>query len=110
MFPNLFQCFVLLLMQPRFLPFSQLSIVVHEVGHAIGLLHEQMRSDRDHHVVINWQNINDNQKSNFDMLPLYENNYNVEYDYTSIMQYDGRVSFWFCPTLHCVTMLIFFCL
>ncbi len=36
-----------------------LPVMLHEMGHALGLLHEQSRSDRDGHVRVIWQNITD---------------------------------------------------
>lgn len=37
----------------------------HEIGHAIGLYHEQSRSDRDDNVKVLWENIKDDKESNF---------------------------------------------
>ena len=86
--------------QPLYYFISQLSIVVHEIGHAIGLFHEQMRSDRDEHVIINWQNIYEDTKSNFVKEEQFEHNKGVPYDYTSIMHYDGKVGVWCCLKIH----------
>jgi hypothetical protein len=38
---------------------------VHELTHALGMWHEQSRSDRDNHVTIKWENIIDSKKHNF---------------------------------------------
>jgi hypothetical protein len=38
---------------------------IHEVGHAVGLFHENSRTDRDTHLVVNWDNIQDKMEGNF---------------------------------------------
>ena len=43
--------------------------VCHEVGHALGLYHEQQRSDRDTYVIINFGNIAPADQPNFTILP-----------------------------------------
>uniref|UniRef100_A0A673NJT5 Metalloendopeptidase n=1 Tax=Sinocyclocheilus rhinocerous TaxID=307959 RepID=A0A673NJT5_9TELE len=65
-------------------------VAAHELMHALGFVHEQSRSDRDHHVSILWENIIEDQRHNFRK---YEtNNLNTAYDYSSVMHY-GRYTF-----------------
>ena len=64
---------------------------IHEIGHALGLFHEQSRSDRDTYITVNWSNIESGKSGNFqtyiesgssgfDHLPM---------DWNSIMMYDS---------------------
>ncbi|XP_062845483.1 hatching enzyme 1.2-like [Trichomycterus rosablanca] len=65
-------------------------IVQHELNHALGFYHEQTRSDRDLHVIINWQNVDPAMQHNFNKENT--NNLNTLYDYSSVMHY-GRKAF-----------------
>lgn len=59
---------------------------IHEIGHAIGLFHEQSRTDRDSFVEINWGCIGSGMSSQFDKFS--SSNWNLgTYDYGSVMQY-----------------------
>ena len=60
-------------------------VVVHEIGHALGLIHEHQRTDRGSWITINESNIKDH--GQFDPM----NGFNMgQYDYLSIMYYPLR--------------------
>ncbi|XP_037103972.1 high choriolytic enzyme 2-like [Syngnathus acus] len=62
-------------------------IVQHEVLHALGFHHEQVRYDRDDYVKINYENIEPGTERNFQIAPT--NNMATPYDYDSVMHYDA---------------------
>ncbi|GFQ97677.1 zinc metalloproteinase nas-15 [Trichonephila clavata] len=63
-------------------------VIMHELMHALGFLHEQSRFDRDEYVQVEWDNIMDGMKSHFEKLyPVELNDLGLEYDYRSIMHY-----------------------
>ena len=60
--------------------------VIHELGHALGLYHEQGRNDRDSYVSIHWGNIQSGKSHNF-VQQLSNAIDQGSYDYGSIMHY-----------------------
>ena len=44
---------------------GSVGLVMHEIGHALGLWHEQARADRDQHVTIHWEDILPGKEHNF---------------------------------------------
>ncbi|XP_034041913.1 high choriolytic enzyme 2 [Thalassophryne amazonica] len=65
-------------------------VAAHEFMHALGFVHEQSRSDRDHYVTIVWKNIMTDHIHNF--RKQVTNNLNSPYDYSSVMHYGRRAA------------------
>jgi hypothetical protein len=63
-----------------------LATLLHEMGHEIGLYHEQSRSDRDTFVTVNYQNLIKGSRFNFDIIQDNVQNLTL-YDYASVMEY-----------------------
>jgi len=62
--------------------------VIHEIGHIVGLYHEQSRKDRDNYVTIHLENVIPKMESNFQQM-LSDGDEIGDYDYGSIMHYSS---------------------
>lgn len=85
-------------------------IVIHEIFHALGRIHEQSRTDRDNHIIINWENIKEGNSHANSSVKFYarsshyfinkgrerqfkkfeSNTRGQRYDYGSIMHYGAK--------------------
>src|SRR4249919_185960 len=75
-------------------------IIAHEIGHALGLIHEHQRSGRDSYVTINYSHIQTGYERNFDIAA--STNYGP-YDFDSVMHYDKCALSTDCsPSFNCV--------
>jgi hypothetical protein len=80
--------------------------IIHEIGHSVGLWHEQARQDRDDFVDVNWPNVPDNSKHDFEQH--IDNGDDIgAYDYGSIMHY-GRNFFAANPKVDTLTPISWF--
>lgn len=69
--------------------YTGVDVIIHELGHCLGLMHEHQRPDRDDYVLIVWDNILSGKEYNFEIVdnPIFiEEDY--DYDFQSIMHYD----------------------
>jgi hypothetical protein len=64
-----------------------LSTILHEMGHTIGLWHEQSRPDRDTYISVNYNNLIKGSISNFNQIYDNAQTFGTLYDYASIMEY-----------------------
>ncbi|CAM1322343.1 Uncharacterised protein g8061 [Pycnogonum litorale] len=64
---------------------DDLTVVLHEIGHTLGMFHEQARSDRDQYIKVLYKNIIKGYKYAFNKQQ--DDDYGIPYDYTSIMHY-----------------------
>ncbi|GIX94781.1 hypothetical protein CEXT_566011 [Caerostris extrusa] len=65
-------------------------VIMHELMHVLGFIHEQNRPDRDQFVMINWDNIQEGKKTNFRKISkMRVTTLNVGYDYDSLMHYSS---------------------
>jgi hypothetical protein len=83
-------------------------LIAHEMGHALGLWHEQSRNDRDSYVTIEYGNIQSGYSSQFDKASpqaLFG-----PYDYDSVMHYGwgdfSACSSFFCGDSSCDTVQV----
>ena len=84
--------YIIDLIASNIISYKQLGGVVHEIGHALGLYHEQSRPDRDSYVIINLANVNTAAISNFDKeTTTTVETYGIEYDVGSVMHYGSGV-------------------
>ncbi|XP_078311499.1 uncharacterized protein LOC111101524 isoform X2 [Crassostrea virginica] len=73
-------------------------LYLHEIGHAVGLVHEHQRPIRDRFIRINYGNVHPSLRQWFQKYPQYRiNNFNYSYEFSSVMHYgitafsaDGR--------------------
>jgi hypothetical protein len=66
--------------------------IIHELLHALGFLHMHTAVERDNYVHINWDNIKERAKFNFQKYTAHVSMFDTPYDYGSIMHY-GETSF-----------------
>uniref|UniRef100_A0A0K0E581 Metalloendopeptidase n=1 Tax=Strongyloides stercoralis TaxID=6248 RepID=A0A0K0E581_STRER len=73
-------------------------IILHELGHALGLVHEHARNDRDKYISIDYSQLNKIGENNFAMISHRTFlSYDTEYDYASLMHYEPYTfgSWWY---------------
>ena len=91
---SLLLCLILHASHCMLLYLLQLGTVVHEILHALGMLHEHSRPDRDNYITINWNNIKEGKKKYFKKYEWHNvNTKGIEYDVSSVMHYGPTVRY-----------------
>uniref|UniRef100_A0A0N5BTY0 Metalloendopeptidase n=1 Tax=Strongyloides papillosus TaxID=174720 RepID=A0A0N5BTY0_STREA len=68
---------------------NKLTVAIHETCHALGMIHEMSRHDRDSYIKLKFKNINDIAKFNYILFDLSAATaYGLKYDFGSVMHYD----------------------
>jgi hypothetical protein len=63
-------------------------IIIHEIFHALGVMHEQCRTDQSSNVVIHNENIPDDKEFNFNQVSVTNYTNQGNFDFESIMMYE----------------------
>ena len=71
---------------------SNTSSAIHEIGHALGLMHEQCRADRDEYIVVYYDNIKPDKRHNFDKVDGSAYKASAAFDYSSVMIYNSYIT------------------
>lgn len=77
-------------------------MAVHEIGHALGLWHEQQRAIRDQYITVIDANVDANAKANFQATgkgATGVTDYGLPYDVNSVMHYSSQVRVASTPTV-----------
>lgn len=69
---------------------SNKGTVIHEIGHALGLIHEQKRTDRDDFITVNFDNITPEYASQYEVCSFCKSH--GTFDFDSVMLYSSFLS------------------
>ncbi|WKX89332.1 hypothetical protein Q1695_008742 [Nippostrongylus brasiliensis] len=63
-------------------------VVQHELFHVLGLWHEHMRSDRDKYITVNYRNVDEDRRKQFEKVSdRVATTFGIPYNYKSLMHY-----------------------
>ena len=72
--------------------YFQFNVYTHELGHALGVIHEQSRPDREEYIHVRDVHINPKRKGAYSTIrEAYFKAHGTKYDISSIMHYSARV-------------------